>query len=82
MPRTVHIIGNGDSSVLYHEEKRKGLKLTCNLAPFEIPDSYAACMRGVVLPLTSVLIIDGLYSYNKFSISNVNVLELGVPLPL
>jgi len=44
VPRTVHIIGNGDSSVLYHEEQRKGLKLTCNLAPFEIPDAYAACI--------------------------------------
>lgn len=44
MPRTVHIIGNGDSAVLYHEEPRKGLKLTCNLPPFAVPDAYATCM--------------------------------------
>jgi len=44
VPRTVHIIGNGDSAVLYHEEPRKGLKLTCNLPPFAVPDAYATCM--------------------------------------
>lgn len=44
MPRTVHIIGNGDSAVLYHEEPRKGLKLTCNLPPFAVEDAYATCM--------------------------------------
>ena len=44
MPRTVHIIGNGDSAALYHEETRKGLKLTCNLPPFAVPDAYATCM--------------------------------------
>ena len=44
MPRTVHIIGNGDSAALYHEETRKGLKLTCNLPPFAVEDAYATCM--------------------------------------
>jgi hypothetical protein len=44
VPRTVHIIGNGDSAALYHEETRKGLKLTCNLPPFAVEDAYATCM--------------------------------------
>lgn len=44
MPRIVHIIGNGDQSTLYHEEPRKGLKLTCNLPPFPVDDAYATCI--------------------------------------
>ena len=39
--RVVHIIGNGDSSFLYNEAPRKGLKLGCNQIGFEIPDKYA-----------------------------------------
>jgi len=41
MSRVVHIIGNGDSSFLYNEAPRKGLKLGCNQIGFEIPDKYA-----------------------------------------
>ena len=44
MPRTVHVIGNGDSATFYNNEVRKGLKLTCNLPPFEISGVYASCM--------------------------------------
>ena len=44
MPRTVHVIGNGDSAMFYNEAPRKGLKLACNLAPFPIEDLYASCM--------------------------------------
>ncbi len=44
MPRTVHVIGNGDSSALYQNEPRKGLKLLCNKAPFEVPGAYASCI--------------------------------------
>lgn len=45
MAKTVHVIGNGDSAQLYQEEKnRKGLKLVCNLPPFEVPDQYATCI--------------------------------------
>lgn len=44
MARVVHVIGNGDSCNLYHNQPRKGLKLTCNIAPFPVPDSYAACI--------------------------------------
>jgi len=41
MPRVAHIIGNGDLAPLYHKEKRKGIVLTCNLPPFEVPEAYA-----------------------------------------
>ena len=44
MSRTVHIIGNGDSSALYLKEKRKGLKLCCNQVAFEVPDKWATVM--------------------------------------
>ena len=42
--RVVHIIGNGDQSVLYNRDKRTGLKLTCNLPPFGVPGAYASCI--------------------------------------
>jgi hypothetical protein len=41
MARVAHIIGNGDHSHLYKSRNRKGLKLTCNLPPFTVPDYYA-----------------------------------------
>ena len=41
MSRVIHIVGNGDHSHLYRVEPRKGLKLTCNLPPFTVPDAYA-----------------------------------------
>ena len=44
MPKTVHVIGNGDSATFYHEAPRKGLKLACNLPPFPIENLYASCM--------------------------------------
>lgn len=44
MPRTVHVIGNGDSATFYNDAPRKGLKLTCNLPPFEIDGVYASCI--------------------------------------
>ena len=44
MSRTVHIVGNGDSAVLYNEQPRKGLKLTCNLPPFAVQGAYATCI--------------------------------------
>ena len=42
MPKVVHIIGNGDQTVLYQRAERKGLKICCNLPPFAVPDSYAS----------------------------------------
>ena len=45
MPRIVQVIGNGDSAAFYNEvPKRKGLKLTCNLAPFAVEGVYATCI--------------------------------------
>ena len=44
MPRVVHIIGNGDSSLLYEAEQRKGLKLGCNRIGFPVPDMFASCI--------------------------------------
>jgi len=41
MARVAHIIGNGDSSLLYQNEPRKGLKLACNAIGFAIPEKYA-----------------------------------------
>ena len=39
--RKVHVIGNGDNARLYLDEPTKGIKVTCNLPPFEVPDAYA-----------------------------------------
>lgn len=45
MARTVHVIGNGDWVHLYTRKERKGLNLTCNLAPFPYPNNhYATCI--------------------------------------
>lgn len=44
MPRVVHIIGNGPKASLYQKEPRGGLKMTCNLPPFPVPDAYATAM--------------------------------------
>jgi len=44
MSKVVHVIGNGDMSSLYHLEKRHGMKLTCNIPPFAVPDAYCTFM--------------------------------------
>ena len=44
MARVVHVIGNGDCADFYNNAPRKGLKLTCNFSPFEVPDQYATCI--------------------------------------
>ena len=44
MRRVVHIIGNGNSSWLYNEKERKGLKLGCNQIGFDVPDKFASCI--------------------------------------
>ena len=44
MSRIVHVIGNGDSAWCYNREPRKGLKLTCNLPPFEMTNVFATTM--------------------------------------
>jgi len=42
--KVVHILGNGDNHSLYKEKPRKGLHLTCNVAPFAVPNHYATCI--------------------------------------
>ena len=44
MAKAVHVIGNGDTASFYQKEPRKGLKLCCNVPPFEIYDMYATCI--------------------------------------
>ena len=41
MARVVHIVGNGDHCHLYRVRERKGLKLTCNVAPFYVEGVYS-----------------------------------------
>lgn len=42
MTKVAHIIGNGDAASMY--KPAKGLKITCNLPPFEIANTYTTCM--------------------------------------
>jgi hypothetical protein len=42
MSKTVHVIGNGDYAVMY--KPAPGLKITCNLPPFEVKNVYGTCM--------------------------------------
>ena len=46
MGKVVHVIGNGDKADLYQRERREGMKLICNMPPFEIDpkEVYATCM--------------------------------------
>jgi len=46
MTKVVHVIGNGDKATYYNKEERKGMKILCNMPPFEISPSevYATCM--------------------------------------
>ena len=39
--RIVHIVGNGDHSTIYLAKPRYGMKLTCNLPPFNVEGRYA-----------------------------------------
>lgn len=40
MARTVHVIGNGDSAGMFQGDA-KGIRLTCNLPPFQVDRVYA-----------------------------------------
>jgi len=44
MARVVHVIGNGDQTVLYQREPRKGLKIACNQIPFDVPDKWCTAI--------------------------------------
>lgn len=43
MNKVVHIIGNGDNAVLFND-KCKGMRLICNMPPFEVRNVYATAM--------------------------------------
>lgn len=42
MSNVVHIIGNGDNAVLFNNQKCKGMRIVCNLPPFEVTNVYAS----------------------------------------
>ena len=44
--KVIHVIGNGDKAPYYLEKPRHGMKLLCNMPPFEVPpkEVYATCM--------------------------------------
>ena len=42
MSRTVHLIGNGDNATMYTPSK--GIKVTCNIPPFEVANVYTTCL--------------------------------------
>lgn len=42
MGKVAHVIGNGDSAVMY--KPSKGFKITCNLPPFTVENVYTTCM--------------------------------------
>lgn len=42
MAKVIHIIGNGDNAHLY--KPAKGLKIACNLPPFDISNIFVSCM--------------------------------------
>jgi hypothetical protein len=42
MTKKAHILGNGDQVQLYRPDK--GVKLTCNVPPFEVQNVYATCI--------------------------------------
>ena len=42
MSRTVHVIGNGDNATMY--KPSKGIKVTCNIPPFEVANVYTTCL--------------------------------------
>ena len=46
MAKVIHVIGNGDKAIYYQKEKRDGMKILCNMPPFEISpkEVYATCM--------------------------------------
>ena len=41
MKRIVQLVGNGDNASLFFKEPRPGMKLTCNLPPFDVAGVYA-----------------------------------------
>ena len=67
MPKTVHVIGNGDSAMFYNEAPRKGLKLACNLPPFPIEHLNSKFPYFSLSLFFKVIIIINCNEYSKFS---------------
>ncbi len=46
MSKVVHVLGNGDKAIYYTREQRNGIKLLCNMPPFEVPrnEVFGTCM--------------------------------------
>lgn len=42
MAKVAHVIGNGDNAAMY--KPSKGLKITCNVPPFEVHNAYTTCI--------------------------------------
>ena len=42
MSKVAHVIGNGPRATLY--KPARGIKITCNLPPFEVENVYTTCM--------------------------------------
>jgi len=42
MSRVAHVIGNGDNASMY--KPARGLKITCNLPPFAVDNTYTTCI--------------------------------------
>lgn len=42
MAKVAHVIGNGDNAAMY--KPAKGLKITCNLPPFQVANTYTTCI--------------------------------------
>jgi len=42
MAKVIHVIGNGDTASFY--KPTKGLKITCNVPPFSVPDVWGTCI--------------------------------------
>lgn len=44
MTKSINIIGNGKSAVLYQKVEKKGSTYTCNLPPFSVPEAKSTFM--------------------------------------
>lgn len=44
MSKIAHLIGNGKSAGMYKADQAKGLKILCNLPPFEVRNAYTTVM--------------------------------------
>ena len=81
MSKVAHLIGNGKTSALY--KPQKGLKITCNVPPFEVANVYTTVMvdfkmmkaisTGTVQGCDEVHLygFDSLFSFDTTSMSDL-----------